>query len=209
MVAKTLRLIVLLPAMALVACQTIAPESGNSTILRNDPDTAIAQPVERDETASETVQETSAETEKTDDVKSRKEPEVPAVQTAPEPVKPETAPALKAPEPTPAQVITRLQQEALQLQSEGRWPEAELKLERALRINAEKVDLYHQLATVRMGQERFAEAEQIALKGLTLTDQTPKYKASLWEVIAQCRSAQGDIKGAKQARQEMLNWLGD
>ena len=83
----------------------------------------------------------------------------------------------------------------------------QLKLERALRIDTDKVDLYHQLATVRMGQQRFAEAEQIALKGLTLTDQTPKFKASLWEVVAQCRSALGDIAGARTARNEMLKWM--
>lgn len=104
------------------------------------------------------------------------------------------------------QVVVQLQQNALQLQSEGRWSEAELVLERALRINAEKIDLYHQLATVRMGQQRFAEAEQIALKGLSLTDRSPTYKSSLWEVIAQCRSAEGDVKGAQDAREEMLKW---
>ncbi len=113
------------------------------------------------------------------------------------------------PAPTPEQVVTRLQLDALQLQSEGRWQEAEVVLERAMRIDAEKVDLYHQMATVRMGQQRFAEAEQIALKGLTLTDKTPKYKASLWEVIGQCRSAMGDVDGARKARSEMLKWMGD
>ncbi|WP_196160036.1 tetratricopeptide repeat protein [Reinekea sp. G2M2-21] len=113
------------------------------------------------------------------------------------------------PVPTPEQVVTRLQLDALQLQSEGRWQEAEVVLERAMRIDAEKVDLYHQMATVRMGQQRFAEAEQIALKGLTLTDKTPKYKASLWEVIGQCRSAMGDVDGARKARSEMLKWMDD
>lgn len=107
------------------------------------------------------------------------------------------------------QVVTRLQQEALVLQAQGEWSAAEQKLERALRIDADKVDLYHQLATVRMGQQRFAQAEQIALKGLSLTDRSPKFKASLWQVIGQCRSAQGDIAGAREARQEMATWLVD
>ncbi|WP_320826312.1 hypothetical protein [Reinekea sp.] len=106
-------------------------------------------------------------------------------------------------------VVTRLQQEALVLQGQGNWSAAELKLDRALRIDADKVDLYHQLATVRMGQKRFAQAEQIALKGLTLTDRSPKFRASLWQVIGQCRSAQGDIRGARQARHEMSIWLLD
>jgi predicted Zn-dependent protease len=112
-------------------------------------------------------------------------------------------------EPDAEQVVIRLQQTALQFQSEGKWQEAENVLQRALRIDVQKVDIYHQLATVRMGQQRFAEAEQIALKGLTYTDKSPKFKSSLWEVIAQCRSAQGDIKGANEARDEMLKWMVD
>lgn len=112
-------------------------------------------------------------------------------------------------EPDAEQVVIRLQQTALQFQSEGKWQEAENVLQRALRIDVQKVDIYHQLATVRMGQQRFAEAEQIAMKGLTYTDKSPKFKSSLWEVIAQCRSAQGDIKGANEARDEMLKWMVD
>ncbi|MBU2863715.1 hypothetical protein KO489_07670 [Reinekea forsetii] len=130
--------------------------------------------------------------------KPQQDPGVDAVQAQSEPAEPP---------PSPEQVVIRLQQLALQLQSEGKWQEAETVLQRALRIDVQKVDIYHQLATVRMGQQRFTEAEQIAMKGLTYTDKSPKFKASLWEVIAQCRSAQGDIDGANEAREEMLKWM--
>ncbi len=110
-------------------------------------------------------------------------------------------------EPDNEGVLDRLQREALILQSEGRWSEAELKLERALRIDSQQSILYEQLATVRMGQSRFAEAEQIALKGLSISNQTSEQKAVLWQVIAQCRAANSDIKGANEARKERERWL--
>ena len=104
------------------------------------------------------------------------------------------------------QVVKQLQSQALALQSEGRWTEAELLLERALRIDAQQIDLYQQLATVRMGQQRFAQAEQIALKGLSIAAITAEQKAQLWQVIAQCRSAQSNIEGARAAREESKKW---
>jgi hypothetical protein len=197
MVAKIIRLVFIGSVILLSACQTIAPsvDERESVIRSHEPEN-IVEPSQDATSAGDEI-ETSDEPVaiKTTPSSTKKKVETPQVK-APEP-----------PPPSPEQVVTRLQQEALQLQSEGRWPDAELKLERALRIDAEKVDIYHQLATVRMGQERFEEAEQIALKGLTFTNQTPKFKSSLWEVIAQCRSAQGNIKGSREARAEMLKWM--
>ncbi len=192
MVAKNLWLAVL-ALMVLSACQSIPIANDTSLQRPNEPQdvepgssTSLTTVQKSSEAAPISQQSKAPETKKSADLATQ---------------------AQEALEPSAAQVVTKLQMEALQLQSEGNWSDAELKLERALRINADKVDLYHQLATVRMGQKRFAEAEQIALKGLTLTDQTPKYKASLWEVISQCRSASGDISGARKARAEMLRWL--
>jgi len=191
MVAKSIRPVLIGLFVVLSACQTMTPVSESDALTRNNQPEEVVVP------------ETDTGAEITSNENRPKAPE-------PKPAKKANEINIVAePEPDPQQVVTQLQMEALQLQSEGRWSEAELKLERALRINAEKVDIYHQLATVRMGQKRFAEAEQIALKGLTLTDQSPKYKSSMWEVIAQCRSAMGDIKGAKKARQEMLHWMDD
>jgi tetratricopeptide (TPR) repeat protein len=200
MVAKTIRLSVIWMVITLVGCAT-------TQVVTSEEQRKLAnQPAESELKVEDSSSSETQITDKAPDSTSTTPTERSEAATKTEP-KAQTAPAMTEPVPTPAQVVTRLQQEALQLQSEGRWSEAELKLERALRIDAEKVDIYHQLATVRMGQERFAQAEQIALKGLSLTDKTPKYKASLWEVIAQCRSAQGNIAGAREARSEMLKWL--
>lgn len=105
------------------------------------------------------------------------------------------------------QAIIQLRSQALELQSQGKWQQAGLVLERALRIDARKADLYQQLATVRLGEQRFSEAEQIALKGLTMGSDSPQLSANLWQIIGQCRSAEGDISGAQQARTEMELWL--
>lgn len=193
MVAKITRLILLVIAIGLVGCQTVPLESTDTDTRRqaNEPTEAQLPTAGAEVSGPSQASDASTNTES----------DSTASETTP------TASVASEPDPEPEEVVTQLQMQALQLQAEGRWSEAELILERALRIDAEKVDLYHQLATVRMGQERFGEAEQIALKGLSLTDQTPKYKASLWEVIAQCRSAQGNIDGADEARDEMLKWM--
>lgn len=120
-----------------------------------------------------------------------------------EPAKPQTPPKVVD---TKKQIVNQLQQDALQSQSEGDWTQSELKLERALRILGDDPDLYRQLATVRMGQQRFSEAEQIAKKGLTHANENPKAQAELWHVIAQSRSALGDISGAREARNEASKW---
>lgn len=202
MVAKTFWLVIVSVVLLVSGCTTLpVADAETRRAEANQPEKTDSEPVivltepDQDEVQSTDIAPSDSNSTDSEATVVKEQPSV------------QKAPASNQPQPSPEQVVTRLQQEALQLQSEGRWQEAELKLERALRIDAEKVDLYHQLATVRMGQSRFAEAEQIALKGLTLTDNTPKFKSSLWDVIAQCRSAQGDIQGARDAREEVLKWL--
>jgi len=210
MVEKIIRLVIICFGLILVSCQTVQPtidvvhsENEQSAKALKE----IAAKMERSQTLHEPEEvkpPVAVATKKSDTYESKNEvvPRTPTSTTGEQEIEIELVE-----EPSPIIVVKKLQQEALILQSEGRWSEAELKLERALRIDTDKVDIYHQLATVRMGQGRFSEAEQIALKGLSLTDETPEFKASLWSVIAQCRSAQSDIKGAREARSEMVKWL--
>lgn len=202
MVAKTVRLISLIAVLFAAGCQTIpVGESSNDARRQSNEPKNTEMPTTAVDTENGIALTEEVDRSVQDSVTNNEGPNQPSVNT----VEAEAQEATT--QPSPNLVVTRLQQQALQLQSEGRWREAELILERALRINADKVDLYHQMATVRLGQQRFTEAEQIALKGLSLTDETPKYKASLWEVIAQCRSAMGDVPGATEAREEMRYWM--
>lgn len=98
-------------------------------------------------------------------------------------------------------VVAGLRREALSQQAAGEWQAAAALLERALRIDASNAELYRQIAEVRLGQERFAEAEQVAAKGLSLATGQPELEAALWRAIAQARSGQGDTKGAREARE--------
>ena len=103
---------------------------------------------------------------------------------------------------TRADVVAELRQEALAQQAGGEWVNAAAILERALRIDASSPELYLQIAEVRLGQGRFAEAEQVASKGLSLVRGDAVTEAALWQVTAQARSGQGNTAGAQQAREK-------
>ncbi len=107
------------------------------------------------------------------------------------------------PEPkTREDVVRELRQEALAQQAGGEWANAAALLERALRIDSSSPELYLQIAEVRLGQSRFAEAEQVASKGLSLVGYDAGTEARLWQVTAQARSGQGDTAGAREAREQ-------
>jgi len=99
-------------------------------------------------------------------------------------------------------VVAGLQQEAWAEQASGNLSAAVSLLERALRIDGSSAELYHQIAEVRLGQGRFADAEQVAAKGLSRVISNPELEAALWRVTAQARSGQGDIEGAREAREQ-------
>lgn len=101
---------------------------------------------------------------------------------------------------TRSDVVTELRQEALAQQAAGEWGSAAAILERALRIDSSSPELYLQIAEVRLGQSRFAEAEQVASKGLSLVRGDAETEAALWQITAQARSGQGDTAGARAAR---------
>ena len=103
-----------------------------------------------------------------------------------------------APQPRSAVDNLRLQAQAAQANRE--WDKAAALLERALRLDSREADLYAEIAEVRLGQGRFAAAEQIALRGLTVNSGNEERSARLWHAIAQARSGQGNVAGARQAR---------
>ena len=61
--------------------------------------------------------------------------------------------------------------------------------------------MLYKLAQVRLAQGDAAQAEQVARRGLSLANGRPTLQASLWDVIAKAREAQGDAAGAATARQ--------
>lgn len=100
----------------------------------------------------------------------------------------------------PKSPVDNLRLQAQAAQAQGNWDRAAGLLERALRLDSREADLYAEIAEVRLGQGRFADAEQIALRGLTVNAGNDERSARLWDAIAQARSGQGKVEGARQAR---------
>ncbi|MDF3931992.1 tetratricopeptide repeat protein [Pseudomonas citronellolis] len=90
---------------------------------------------------------------------------------------------------------------AQQQQGGGDLNGASASLERAQRIAPREPQVLYKLAQVRLAQGDNAQAEQVARRGLSLANGRPTLQASLWDVIAKARAAQGDAAGAATARQ--------
>lgn len=91
---------------------------------------------------------------------------------------------------------------ASQQQGGGDLNGAAASLERAQRIAPREPQVLYKLAQVRLAQGDAAQAEQVALRGLSLANGRPTMQASLWDLIAKCRDQQGNAAGAAEARQK-------
>lgn len=89
---------------------------------------------------------------------------------------------------------------AQQQQKQGEYRMAQSSLERAQRIAPRDPQVYFQLADLRRQQGQYLQAEQLALKGLTLARGQASQERKFWILIADIRSEGGDHKGAAEAR---------
>ncbi len=84
--------------------------------------------------------------------------------------------------------------------SSGDLRTAQSRLERALRIAPRDPEVYIQLADVQRRQGQFLQAEQVALKGVSVAAGQPGPLKRLWQLIAKIRQEGGNAQGAKEAR---------
>lgn len=89
---------------------------------------------------------------------------------------------------------------ARQQQKQGEYRSAQSSLERAQRIAPRDPQVYLQLADLRRQQGQYLQAEQLALKGLTLARGRSTMERKLWILIADIRGEGGDHQGASDAR---------
>lgn len=89
---------------------------------------------------------------------------------------------------------------ARQQQKQGEYRSAQSSLERAQRIAPRDPQVYLQLADLRRQQGQYLQAEQLALKGLTLARGRSTMERKLWILIADIRGEGGDHQGAADAR---------
>ncbi|WP_026289480.1 tetratricopeptide repeat protein [Thioalkalivibrio sp. AKL12] len=103
--------------------------------------------------------------------------------------------------PTPAAALN-LAQQAESARQAGDTARAEQRLERALRIAPRDAGLWHQMATLRMEQGRYQQAERLAGRSLQMVGGGDRELAlQNWRLILKAREKQGDAAGADEARE--------
>ena len=102
----------------------------------------------------------------------------------PAPVMPERAP----PRPQ-ASVTLALQDEAQRAATAGDFSKATQILERAIRIEPDRAELWIELARVHLKEGNAAQAEQFARKALLFTHDRYDLEQQAWVVIADARAA--------------------
>lgn len=114
---------------------------------------------------------------------------------------PSTRPRVARPAPAKAvQVLTRRADEQAR---GGDRAAAVVSLERALRIEPRNPTVWNRLARVRADQGRYAMAEELARKSISLASAYDlDLKRNNWELIAGARRAQGNVTGAREAKQQ-------
>ena len=101
--------------------------------------------------------------------------------------------------PTENTAVVALLQKSQNQSSAGRWESAGASLERALRIEPRNPVLWQKLARVRLEQENYPQAENLAAKSNSLAGGDQGLRAENWRIIGQARSKRGDRAGAKSA----------
>ena len=117
---------------------------------------------------------------------------VPLPPPPPRPMPPQVVPAPGAPAPaqpkSPA-VTLALQDEAQRATTAGDLPKAIAILERAIRIEPDRAELWLALARVHLKEGDAAQAEQFARKALLYTRDRYDLEQQAWVVIADARAA--------------------
>jgi len=130
----------------------------------------------------------------------------PPVVVTPEPPPPTPPPAVIEPPPAPAEppaVITEaLVEEATRLDLGGSPGEAEAAIERAIRVEPQRGELWLLLAQLRLRNGTAASAEQTARKALLFLRRGSAEERAAWLLIADARTALGDADGARAIREE-------
>ncbi|OZB82181.1 MAG: hypothetical protein B7X28_03920 [Halothiobacillus sp. 13-55-253] len=100
---------------------------------------------------------------------------------------------------TPA-VLALVSRAETQTQS-GDFGGAEATLERAVQIQPHNTRLWLDFAQLRLAQKQPAQAEQFALRAVQYAQNNREVSAA-WQMVAKTRQAQGDTKGAAEARRK-------
>lgn len=108
---------------------------------------------------------------------------------------------LSTTQPVSPVVVNLLQrsEQAAQLQQ---WQQAELYLERAMRISPRNALLWQRMAQTKMAQNKYDQAIQFASKSNTLAATDRVLRSRNWGIIAQAHTAMGRADKAAVAQQK-------
>jgi predicted Zn-dependent protease len=81
----------------------------------------------------------------------------------------------------------------------GRLVSAAATVERALRIEPRNPRLWLKLARLRLAQGQPEQAEHLAERALSWSGDDAALRAANWRLIAEARTARGDLDGARAA----------
>jgi len=121
---------------------------------------------------------------------------IPATRIAP-PEK--TSPAPAAASPQSGSALKKLQLAALSQERSGQYTQSAATLERALRISPSDATLWHQLAEVRLKQQKWRLAINMAAKSNALAASQPALQRKNWLVMATAHHALGETSKGKAA----------
>jgi len=103
---------------------------------------------------------------------------------------PSPAPSTAQPTPKPQSTVTlALQDEAQRAATAGDYAKATQILERAIRIEPDRAELWLELARVHLKEGDAAQAEQFARKALLFTGNRYDLEQQAWVVIADAKAA--------------------
>lgn len=108
-------------------------------------------------------------------------------------------PAIEPAPTTTKPVVLALLRESDQAITSGQYQNASQALERALRIEPQNALLWHRLAKLRVQQQQFHQAIQLASKSNTLSTDK-QMRVANWLLIADAHERLGQVEKARAAR---------
>lgn len=103
--------------------------------------------------------------------------------------------------PPSGSALNKLRLAALSQQRAGKYGRAAATLERAIRISPRDAMLWHQLASVRLEQQKWRLAINMAAKSNALAADKPPLQRKNWLIMARAYRALGQTSKARDAMQ--------
>ncbi len=110
--------------------------------------------------------------------------------------------------PVTANATLALLQQSERAASGGSLVEAIAYLERAIRIEPKRADLWVQLAQLEIANQQPTAAIQYANKALALAGTRTDWQRDAWLVIADAKAAQGELEDATRIRERWRSYRG-